>query len=342
EVGEEPFKRVVYVADLGQIKQLAEKEETAFENALRVLRERLNECAVKHGLGDLLNVEEGVARELAEAGAPELSEFGGVNFGVKALAALIAYREYTLGRKSPYGTAAWHWLEVGGSAQLLYYAPWTAYLKAERAKVERPVTVDETIAETLRRLFLKPGADHNHGFVQELTKGGKLALMFEGEKESSYVFRLYNMKEGGGLVDLGVKLSIKEVGESIAYALGFDDIERWQRFFKQKLDAGVKAAEEVRERLPVEDRFPYMLGWVDSDVAISGGLLRMGTSHLWQLAETHVLFDWSYIAVLSVSLTLEGPKPRFDVYTSLKNLDEAIRGSAEGGWLKTLGIKAES
>jgi hypothetical protein len=39
------------VADLGQIKQLAEKEETAFENALRVLRERLNECAVKYGLG---------------------------------------------------------------------------------------------------------------------------------------------------------------------------------------------------------------------------------------------------------------------------------------------------
>jgi hypothetical protein len=343
EVGEEPFKRVVYVADLGQIKQLAEKEETAFENALRVLRERLNECAVKHGLGDLLNVEEGVARELAEAGAPELSEFGGVNFGVKALAALIAYREYTLGRKSPYGTAAWHWLEVGGSAQLLYYAPWTAYLKAERAGVVRPVAVEELVAETLRRLFLKPGADHYHSFVEELAKGGKLALMLERETKSSYVFRLFRPEEGGGLKELeGVRLSIKEVGESIAYALGFDDVERWQGFFRQELEAGVKAAEEVRERLPVEDRFPYMLGWVNSDVAISGGLLRMGTSHLWQLAETHVLFDWSYIAVLSVSLTLEGPKPRFDVYTSLKNLDEAIRRSAESGWLKMLGIKVES
>jgi hypothetical protein len=113
----------------------------------------------------------------------------------------------------------------------------------------------------------------------------------------------------------------------------------------------VKAAEVVRERLvrerlPVEDRFPYMLGWVNSDVAITGKgnkrVLRMTTSHLWQLAETHALFDWSDVTVPRVSLTLEGPKPQFDVYTSLDKLDEAIRKSAEGGWLKMLGIKAES
>jgi hypothetical protein len=61
EVGEGPFKRVMYMPDL-LLKQLAEKEEAAFENASRVLRKRLNEYAVKYGLGDLLNVEEGVAR----------------------------------------------------------------------------------------------------------------------------------------------------------------------------------------------------------------------------------------------------------------------------------------
>jgi hypothetical protein len=85
-----------------------------------------------------------------------------------------------------------------------------------------------------------------------------------------------------------------------------------------------------------------MLGWVDSDVAISGGLLRMGTSRLWQLAETHALFDWSNIIVLRVNLTLEGPKPHFEVYTSLDKLDEAIRRSAQGGWLKMLGVEAGS
>jgi hypothetical protein len=62
EVGEGPFKRVVYMPDLRLLKQLAEKEGAAFENTLRVLRKRLNEYAVKYGLGNLLNVEEGVAR----------------------------------------------------------------------------------------------------------------------------------------------------------------------------------------------------------------------------------------------------------------------------------------
>jgi hypothetical protein len=91
----------VYVADLGQIKQLAEKEEAAFEKALEILRRRLNEYAVKYGLRDFLDVNEEVARRLAEAEAPELSEFNDVNFGTKAYAALIAYREYVLGRGVP-------------------------------------------------------------------------------------------------------------------------------------------------------------------------------------------------------------------------------------------------
>ncbi|MCC6035783.1 MAG: hypothetical protein LM559_01865 [Pyrobaculum sp.] len=342
EVGEEPFKKVVYVADLKQIKQLAEEEEAAFENALKVLRTRLIEYAVKYGLRNLLGVKEDVARRLAEAEAPELSEFGGVNFGVKTLAALIAYREYVLGRRGVFGAAAWYWLEVGGSAQLLYYTPRTAYDSAKRTKVERPAAVEELMAEILRRLFLEPGADHYRGFVEELTKGGKLGLMFEKEDESSYMFRLYRFEEDGGLKELGIRLRIDKVGESIIYALMFDDVERWQKFFRPGLEAAVKAAEEVGGRLPVEGRFPYMVGWVNSDVAISGGLLQMTTSHLWQLAETHALFDWSDIVVFRVNLTLEGPKPQFRASTSLDMLDDAIRKSAEGGWLKILGIKAES
>jgi hypothetical protein len=70
-------------------------------------------------------------------------------------------------------------------------------------------------------------------------------------------------------------------------------------------------------------------------------VLEMSTSHLWQLAETHALFDWSYVTVCNVNLTLEGPKPQFYAYTSLENLDEAIRRSAESGWLNMLGTKAE-
>jgi hypothetical protein len=46
EVGEPPLKRTVYAADLGRLEQLAEEEENAFDDALKVLRERLNEYAV--------------------------------------------------------------------------------------------------------------------------------------------------------------------------------------------------------------------------------------------------------------------------------------------------------
>ena len=100
-------------------------------------------------------------------------------------------------------------------AQLLYYAPWTAYLKAEKAKTERPAAVEEMAAEALRRLYLKPGADHYHSFVQELTKVDKLALMLDKETESAYVFRFYSMKESGKLVDLGIELWISKVGKGI-------------------------------------------------------------------------------------------------------------------------------
>jgi hypothetical protein len=342
EVGEGPFKQVVYVADLRLLTQLAEKEETAFEEALSALRERLNEYAVKYGLRDLLDVDEDVARRLAEAEYKELSKFGGASFGVKAYAALIAYRECTLGRRGAFGTAAKHWLEMSGSAWLLYYTPKTAYEKAEKAGVERSAAVEELVAEAFRRLFLKPGADHYHGFVEELVNGGKLALMLEDKTESSYVFKLYKLEEGDKLVELeGVKLRIWKAGEEeakIVYTLELD--ARWQGFFKQELEAAVKAAEVVGGRLLVEDRFPYMVGWVDSDVAISGGLLQMSTSHLWQLAETHAFFDWSYITVSSVGLTLEGPKPQFHAHTSLEKLDEIIRRSAKGGWLRMVGTKA--
>jgi len=344
EVGEGLFKREVCVADLGQIKQLAEEEGKAFENALSALRERLNEYAVKYGLRDLLDVEEEAARRLAEATASELSEFNDVNFGVKAYAALIAYREYALGRRGAFGTAVRYWLEVGGSAWPFYYPPKTAYDRTKKAGVERPVTVEELVAEGLRRLFLKPGADHYSRLIKELTKGGKLVLMPEKAK-SAYVFRLYRVEEGGGLKELGVKLRIAKVGAGeeagITYTLIFD-MERWLEFFKQELETAVKAAGEVGERLPVEDRFSYMGGWVDSDVAISKGRLMMGTSHLWQLAETHALFDWSKVVGLRMNLTLEGPKLVVDVETPLEKLDETIRRSAESGWLKMLGIKAES
>jgi hypothetical protein len=161
----------------------------------------------------------------------------------------MAYREYALGKRGAFGTAARYWLEVGGSARLLYYAPKTAYVKAERAGVERPAAVEELVAEALRRLFLKPGADHYSRFVEELVKGGKLALELKEEKTKKktepYVFRLFRLEEGGGLKELDIRLSIRKVGEGIIYALEFDNVERWLGFFRPEREVTMKAAVEV-------------------------------------------------------------------------------------------------
>ena len=164
---------------------------------------------------------------------------------------------------------------MGGSAWLLYYTPRTAYNETIKASAEKPAAVEELVAEAFRRLFLKPGADHYRGFV-ELLRSGKLVLMSE-KAESSYVFKLFKLEEGGGLKELGVKLRIAKVGEGvgITYVLELDAM--WREFFKQELEAGVKAAEELKERWPIEDRSPYMLSWVTSDVAIAG----RGTRGCW-------------------------------------------------------------
>jgi hypothetical protein len=166
--------------------------------------------------------------------------------------------------------------------------------------------------------------------------------MFEKETDSSYVFRLFRLEESDKLVELeGVKLWISRVGEGagVIYTMEFDAERR--ELFRQELNTAEKATEELRGRWPIEDPLLYMLGWVDSDVAISGGLLQMSTSYLWQLVETQALFGWSYVTVLGVNLTLEGPKPQFYARTSLEKLDETIKKSAEGGWLKMLGVEAK-
>jgi hypothetical protein len=86
EAGELPFKKVVYIANVFLPTQLTEKEETAFDNALRILRERLNEYAVKHGLRDLLDVEEGKARgSLPLKGLEKKVEVNGKEHVVKVI-----------------------------------------------------------------------------------------------------------------------------------------------------------------------------------------------------------------------------------------------------------------
>ena len=201
------------------------------------------------------------------------------------------------------------------------------------------------VAEALRRLFLKPGADYYRGFVK-LLEGSGLALRLERETDTSLVFKLLKLEKGGNPVEFeGMRLRIEKVGEGegagMTYILELDASRR--ELFEHELKMVWVAAEELRERWPIEDPLPYMLGWSASDVSIrktkNAKALQMGSSHFWQVAETKALFDWPNVVGLRVSLTLEGPRLIFLVHAPLDKLDGAVRRSE---WLKRLGIKVKS
>jgi hypothetical protein len=99
---------------------------------------------------------------------------------------------------------------VGGSAWLLYYSPKRAYRKAIKARAARPAAVEEMVAEALRRLFLKPGADYYRSLI-ELLGNDRLALMLKKKTKLFYVFRLYRLEDGDMLKGLNIKLKITKI-----------------------------------------------------------------------------------------------------------------------------------
>jgi len=147
-------ERTIYVVDVVRLRNLVREEEETFQKALETLKKRLLEFETKYPeLRQLLNVEGLRAKELAETGRTALSKHGNVNFGVKAYAALLAYRGFMFGVKTAYGVVAKHWLEGGKTPWLLYYTPHTAYHYAEKAGRGGITTIDETMVEAFRRLL---------------------------------------------------------------------------------------------------------------------------------------------------------------------------------------------
>ncbi len=62
-------------------------------------------------------------------------------------------------------------------------------------------------------------------------------------------------------------------------------------------------------------------------------VLQMAASHLWQLAETHALFDWSVVG-LRMSLTLEGPKLAVIVDAPSRGSTRRLGGARRAGGLR--------
>jgi hypothetical protein len=331
-----------YVVDVVRFRDLMREEEETFQKALKTLRTMLLEYSARYPeLRELLKIDELRARELAEANAKTFTEYGDVSFGVKVYAALLAYREFMFGVKTAYGVVAKHWLEGGEAPWLLYYAPKTAYSRAERTGGRGGITtVEEAVVEAFRRLFLKPGAERYSRFLDKVLEAarqrGGLALEPEPREESdkTWVFKVTGLE--------GVKLVVSKIGESASWSFVLMLDSRWREFFREELGAVERVATTLKGRWRVESPLPHMSGWVTSDVSIRRKELIMATSSFWQAAVTKALFGWSDSVGLGLSLTLEGPKLLLWFRTSADVLDEAVRRDAEEGWLKLLGIEARS
>jgi tetratricopeptide (TPR) repeat protein len=334
-------ERTIYVVDVVRLRNLVREEEETFQKALETLKKRLLEFETKYPeLRQLLNVEGLRAKELAETGRTALSKHGNVNFGVKAYAALLAYREFMFGVKTAYGVVAKHWLEGGKTPWLLYYTPHTAYYYAEKAGRGGITTNDEAVVEAFRRLFLKPGAERYSRFLDKVLEAarqrGGLALEPEPREESdkTWVFKVTGLE--------GVKLVVSKIGESASWSFVLMLDRRWREFFREELGAVERVATTLKRRWRSESPLPHMSGWLASDVSISRGEPSMSTSSFWQAVVTKALFGWSDAVRLELNLTLEGPKLAFLFRTSADVLNEAITRDAEKGWLKLLGIEARS
>jgi len=330
-----------YVIDVVRLRDLMREEEETFQKVLKTLKKRLLEYATKHPeLRELLKVDELRARELVKAGINSLSEYSDASFGVKAYAALLAYRELAFGVKTAYGVVAKHWLEGGETPWLLYYAPKTAYSRAERTGGGGITTVEEAVVETFRRLFLKPGAERYSRFVDKVLEAarqrGGLVLEPEPKEEDkkTWMFKVAGLE--------GVKLVVSKIGKGASWSFVLLLDSRWREFFREELGAVERVATTLKGRWRVESPLPHMSGWLASDVSIGRKELIMATSSFWQAAVTKALFGWSDAVRLGLSLTLEGPKLVLWFHTSADVLDEAVRRDAEEGWLKSLGIEARS
>ena len=240
-----------YVVDVVRLRDLMREEEETFQKVLKTLKKRLLEYATKHPeLRELLKVDELRARELVEAGINSLSEYSDASFGIKAYAALLAYRELAFGVKTAYGVVVKHWLEGGKAPWLLYYAPKTAYSRTERTGGGGITTVEEAVVEAFRRLFLKPGAERYSRFVDKVLEAARQrgGLVLEPEPEEggkkTWMFKVAGLE--------GVKLVVSKIGKGASWSFVLLLDSRWREFFREELGAVERVATTLKERWRVE------------------------------------------------------------------------------------------
>jgi uncharacterized protein involved in tolerance to divalent cations len=323
-------KEQEFTVSAGDIKKLREAHRRLEEAAEEVRRE-LNavlELYKSHSrdlyekLRPHLEVDFGLAEELAEARHDELTKYSDANMGTKAYAALLS-----IARGGIYGHAAMLFMAEGALADIVLRTPRSAYNKADDIARARGETVDpsysgrrgrsvgqpsweEKAASTLLRFLIGyDEADLKLRRVEKESKKGRVERGFQ-------VFRSYG----------GVEAPVDElwIGKMAYFTLSEEELRRF-----------VEEAKRMAPDLSGIKKMWQALEWFATDVSFTGRRIVAATARLWQAAWYVALFgEPKSTSGGRANVTGEGVKPNVTMRWRREVLDRII--AAEGKELEPL------
>jgi hypothetical protein len=257
-------------------------------------------------LKQLLEVDFGLAEELAEARRVELSKYSDAGMGTKAYAALLS-----IARGGIYGHAAMLLMGEGALADVVLLTPKSAYEKAWKIAKGRGETVDpsrvgaadweERAASALLRYLLGRAIDED--------------LVFRRVEGGFEVFRTH-----GGVETRVDVLKIEGQPRS--------------KSGEEVLRLFVEEARRTAPDLSGVKKIWQTLEWLNTDVSFVGRQVVGGTVRLWQLRWYIALFGEGETSGSGASITEEGIKLIATMLWSRERLDSII--ATEGEELKPL------
>jgi hypothetical protein len=316
-----------------EVKRLHEAQKRLVEAAEQVRRE-LNAVLALYAshsrelyekLRPHLEVDWGMAKELAEARSDELSNYSDVNMGTKVYAALLS-----VARGGIYGHAAMLLVGEGALADIVLSTPATTHWKAGNIAKMRGETVDPSYS---RKEAKVAGITGRRGETMDLPH---VKAADWGDRTASVLLRFLigygeidpQLLSGAGEVSLKFRLVEKEVkkdGEKRRVERGFQvfrtyggveafvgelwigDVARF-KISEEELRRFVEEAMKMAPDLSGIRKIWQTLEWLNTDVSFTGGQIAGSTAYLWQLRWYLALFGEGRAGGGMASVTEEGIK----------------------------------
>jgi hypothetical protein len=296
-----------------RLEEVAEEVQRELNDVLALYNSHSRDMYEK--LKPHLEVDFGLAEELAEARHGELSRYSNANMGTKAYAALLS-----IARGGLYGHAAILLMGEGALVDIVMSTPTTAHWKALDVAGARGETVDPSYSGRRGRSVGQPSWEDRAASVllRFLIGYGEADLKFrpvqKGGRKGFQVFRVYG----------GVEAPVGELWiGGVAYF----------KVSKEELGRLVEEAKRAAPDLSGLDKSRQYLEWRATDVTTFRGQIVAGTVHSWQLRWYFGLLGEEQSFRGRADVTKEGIKPYVTAFWPREGENQILR---ESSWLESL------